>query len=110
MWTMLYLCETRMVSSIPLCPLCRGERLMLEPTLERLPVRFRLGEHESGTLFIICEPMQTPTATDHPLLSRGSITFTFREGTTLEQATDMAQLMDERLAEMNCLHLQLNPP
>ena len=23
---------------------------MLEPTLERLPIRFRLGEHESGTL------------------------------------------------------------
>ena len=83
---------------------------MLEPTVERLPVRFRLGEHASGTLFIICEPMQTPTATDHPLLSRGSITFTFREGTTLEQATAMAQLMDERLAEVNCVHLQLNPP
>jgi hypothetical protein len=27
---------------------------MREPTLERLPVRFRLGEHESGTLFMIC--------------------------------------------------------
>ena len=38
------------------------------------------------------------------------MTFTFREGITLEQATDLAQLMDERLAEMNCLHLQLNPP
>jgi hypothetical protein len=83
---------------------------MREPTLERLPVRFRLGEHESGTLFIICEPLQPPTATDHPLLSRGAITFTCREGITLEQATELAQLMEERLAEMNCLHLQLNPP
>jgi hypothetical protein len=83
---------------------------MREPTLERRPVRFRLGEHASGTWFIICEPLQLPTATDHPLLSRGSITFTCREGTTLDQATELAQLMEARLAEMTCLHLQLTPP
>ena len=83
---------------------------MLEPTLERLPVRFRLGERESGTLFIICEPLEPPTATDHPLLSRGSITFTCREETTLDEATDLARLMEEKLVEMNCLHLQITPP